>query len=456
MRTIKAAHHIPRYHGKSWLSVGLPRKVKDWSSGKDKSIATDCTDEKSLSRTLKDLNAKNAWVWPKRKHFFFSDLHGDPDAFAASLVSSGGVKKTGPKACDFILSEQGKKANFIIGGDCFDKGPSSLNLLRTIHHLKKQGARVRVLAGNHDVRVLFGMVSVGRKQETTNEHFFIRTGQKIIPLLKEVWDEYLEGKKSLKDVPSKKKCRELLYPHAEWFEEFPKLAQGQLNSHQIERELSRIHKKNDSFEAKCEKAGLDLRKVYAAVQKWKELFLEPEGEFYWFFKQMRLTFKAGSFLFIHAGLDNVVAKQLSISGTRDLNRRFRHALKGDPYDFYYSPLCNTIRTKYRKSDHPFTNAGARHVRRCGISALIHGHRNLHYGQRIALRSNVLNFECDTTLDSSSRVNEKVRGRGAAVTILDPKGYILGISSDYPHIKVFHPQKTLSALQAQEKQKKVSR
>lgn len=382
---------------------------------------------------------------PETTPLLLSDLHGDPEAFAASLVACGGVKKTGEKPTDFVLTDQGRLANFVIGGDCFDKGPSSLGLLRAIHHLKKQGARVRVLAGNHDVRVLFGILSVGKEQTPESEYFFIRTGQKIIPLLKEITAEYLTGKQALKDVPSKKECRRLLYPSKDWFEQFPNVAEGRISKPQVAREINRIRKKYDSFEGKCEEAGLNLRQVYGAVQKFKELFLDPKGEFYWFFHRMRLVYRNGSFLFVHAGLDNQMAKYISEGGTKEMNRAFRAALKASPFEFYYGSMCNTVRTKYRTVDHPFSQKGARYVRRAGISAIIHGHRNLHNGQRIAMRRGVINFECDTSLDRHTREKEKVRGRGASVTILDPKGLILGVSSDYPFIKVFEPQATLKAL-----------
>jgi len=437
--------HLPRYYGKSWIQPRLPVAAKDWSHGKHKSIEIEKTTHIDLISTLSSLNKSDVWHWPKRKHYFFSDLHGDPEAFAASLVASGGVKKKGPKPDDFVLSRIGKEANFIIGGDCFDKGPTSLGLLRTVLHLKKQGARVRVLAGNHDVRVLFGMVSVGRKKDVLNEHFFIRTGEKIIPLLKEVWDEYLKEGKGLKGIPDKKECRHRLYPGKHWFDEFPIAAAGKLSSSQIKRELDRIYKKYERFENECEKAGLNLRHVYAAVEKWKQLFLIPGEEFSWFFKYMRLAYRSGSLLFIHAGFDNDIAILLRDEGVKELNRIFRKALFDSPFDFYYGSLCNTVRTKYRNVDYPFTKKGARCLRLAGISAVIHGHRNLYHGQRIALRQSVLNFECDTSLDKHTRKKEGVPGPGASVTIIEPDGRILGVSSDYPYIKVFDPVRTLKEL-----------
>lgn len=452
MTKLKSKRFLPQYHGKSWIDVPLPREARDWTHGGVKSIAANDGGRDKLAAVLGTLNKNQAWKFPKRKHFFFSDLHGDPDAFAASLVACGGVKKTGPNTTDFILSEEGKNANFIIGGDCFDKGPSSLGLLRMIQHLKKQGARVRVLAGNHDVRVLFGMVSVGKTQTVESEYFFIRTGQKIIPLLKEIVDEYLSHKGAMKEVPPKKVCRHHLYPKESWFDKFPKAAEGRISGPQVERELTRIRKKYESFEDKCSEAGLTLRQVYAAVMKWRELFLEPKGEFYWFYNRMRLVYRSGSFLFVHAGLDNKIAKFLNEGGTKEMNRAFRAALKDSPFDFYYGSMCNTVRTKYRRVDHPFSDKGARYVRRAGISAVIHGHRNLHNGQRIAMRRSMINFECDTSLDRLTRKKEKVRGRGASVTIIEPKGKILGVSSDYPHIKVFDPHMTLKELQTPHKER----
>ena len=438
-------NYIPLYHGKSWVKPYLPREAMDWTHGNHKSIEQESASVVDLVSTLSLLNKNKTWRWPKRRHFFFTDLHADADAFAASLVASGGVKKRGPKPTDFVLSRVGKDANFIIGGDCLDKGPSGLGLLKTIQYLKTQGARVRILAGNHDVRVMFGMVSVSHKKDVLNEHFFIRTGEKIIPLLKEVWDDYLKKDGGLEGVPGLKECRRRLYPRNAWFDEFPKVAAEAFFPNQMKRELSRLQKKYDRFEEKCTSVGLSLRHVYAAVEKWKELFLSSDGEFNWFYKYMRLSYRSGSLLFIHAGLDNKVAASLRDNGVKELNATFRKALFNSPFHFYYGPLCNTIRTKYRDTDHPFTKKGARCVQDAGISALIHGHRNLYYGQRIVLRHSILNFECDTSLDKNTRKKEGVPGLGAGVTIIEPDGQILGVSSDYPYIKVFDPKKTLKLI-----------
>jgi hypothetical protein len=286
---------------------------------------------------------------------------------------------------------------------------------------------------------------VGGKKDVRNEHFFIRTGQKIIPLLNEVWNAYLKCGDELKGIPNEKTCKQKLFPRRQWCEEFLQVCGGDILPAQVEREVNRIRRKADRFEELCGNHGLDLRQVYAAVQQWKKLFLHKHGEFHWFYKEMRLCYQTGSHLFIHAGVDDVVARRFYKQGVSHINRSFRKAMKGAPFDSYYGPLCNTIRTKYREVDHPFTEKGARWIDRAGVTTILHGHRNLHHGQRIAVRKSQLNLECDTSLDRHTRREEKVVGRGAAVTIVEPAGYILGISSDCPQIKALHPEHTLGEL-----------
>src|SRR5687768_8628819 len=93
-----------------------------------------------------------AWLWPARRILFFCDIHADTDAFLLSLVASGGVERTGAGDEDYQLTPRGRDALFIIGGDCFDKGPENLRLLRCLQHLIELGAEVNILAGNHDLR----------------------------------------------------------------------------------------------------------------------------------------------------------------------------------------------------------------------------------------------------------------------------------------------------------------
>jgi hypothetical protein len=434
-------HHqkfLPIYQGVKWIDPQLPGESELWPLGNHRSTTKEKGQRSSSERLLSELLRESAWRWPKRRLFFFSDLHADADAFIASLIASGGVKKTGESDRDMKLTRAGRKANFVIGGDCFDKGPSNLRLLRVIHHLIKLGARVRILAGNHDIRIKMGIASVGMAPDPRLDHFFIRMGSKAIPMLTEICDEYLQDKGALKEIPSTRDCRRRLYPPKRWFKEFPQLATWIMPDKRAAKEVKRLREKIDSFESDCEQAGLSLRQVYAAALKWQSLFLHPEGEFSWFFKRMRLAYRRGSFLFVHAGVDDRTAKLINRQGVKQLNRQFLENVEGEFFEFYYGPLANTIRTKYRDVDMPLTRKGVELMRDAGIHVIVHGHANRYHGQRIMLRKGMVNFECDATIDRYSREKEGLKGEGAAVTIFHPDRLVLGVSTDYPRIKVFDP------------------
>jgi hypothetical protein len=59
-----------------------------------------------------------------------------------------------------------------------------------------------------------------------------------------------------------------------------------------------------------------------------------------------------------------------------------------------------------------------------------------HGQHIVYRHGLINFECDTTMDHNSRKKEGLNGPGAGVTIIKPEGIVVGISTDYPRIKLY--------------------
>lgn|GEM_PF-153428 len=445
--------YFNRYYGLEWVKAQLPQEPQIWIMGPyNKAVKKDNWSYKGIPSELKDHLQPDSWQWPKRVIYFFSDLHADKDAFIDSLVASGGIKKTGPKDKDFRLTKEGKKANFILGGDCFDKGPSTLRLLKTIKILIDKGADITILTGNHDLRTLIGNVSLLMKRTPANEHFFVRMGIKPMPLFKEIYDTYLSSgskkeskkfKKILKGIPSTEKCRKKLFPSENWAENFAQIAKDNLSEQAIAKEIKRTNKKILSFEKWCEQHDLSLRQVYAAVKIWQKLFLHPKGEFYWFFKHIKMARKEGSFFFVHAGVDDLSAKMIRASGVKSINKQFSQKLKNDPFDLYYGPLGNMVRTKYRDTDRQFTSKGSLILRNAGINAIVHGHRNLYYGQRLMLRRGMVNFECDTSVDINTRKKEGVPGHGASVTIIRPEQMVLGISSDYPFVKVFEPNRFVS-------------
>lgn len=433
---------VPHYHGIEHTGVQLPGETQPWLHGKKRSLHLRRRGHQKTVEQLQELVGQYEWRWPGRTVYFFSDLHADADALMASLVASGGARTSGKHHRHLKLTRQGKQAQFLIGGDCFDKGPSNLELLRILHKLHKCNAHMRILAGNHDVRVMLGMRSVNREALPGCDHFFIRMGAKAVPFLKEINDNYLLHAHSLKHVPGKKQCEKRLYPSEQWFDEFPLEAAELLPQKVIEKELRRVIEKRADFEAQCENAGLSIRRAYAAALQWQKLFLHDKGEFSWFFKHMRLAIGKGSFLFVHAGLDDNIAHLINQKGIKQLNRVFKKQMKGNPMRFYYGPVANAIRTKYRPGDRPLSKAGAQQVHDNDMHVIVHGHKNMLNGQRISLRKSIVHFECDVTLDRHSRARDGLIGQGAGVTIIRPDKKIIGISTDHPYVKVFDPDNLL--------------
>ncbi|GAA4092639.1 metallophosphoesterase [Zhongshania borealis] len=415
-------------------AVVRPSAVVAWQLGKD---PADNADAELLGQSVQFGASVCDWKAPKRTVYFFADPHADADAFMYSLRASGAIKDN--PAGKLSLTKRGKDAVFVIGGDCLDKGPSNLELLRKVRQLIKTGAAVKILAGNHDVRLLMGLRAMKLKSSPQTDHLFVRMGAKVMPLFREVFDLYLrDNPKALASIPDADTCRTALFPSAEWFSEFPLAAAERVSEEAIRRELERMRKKMDSFEKACANVGLTLREVYAAALHCRKLFLSNKGEFSWFFRDMQLAYKSGSYLFIHAGLDDKVVQTMAECGLGGLNREYRKLIKNDLFDFYYGPLANTMRTKYRAVDLPFTNEGVVCAYQQGIHAVVHGHRNRHNGQRLMLRQGMLHIESDTTMDRNSRKKEGLDGIGYGVTIVHPQGQVIGISADYPAAKVFEP------------------
>ncbi|MAX32498.1 MAG: metallophosphoesterase [Halomonadaceae bacterium] len=440
---------LPRYKGKKcWMPEGLPSTAEPWRLGGERAAGKAHRQRSDFSAVMNRAASLSPLKWPKRPVYFVSDPHADAAAFSASLVASGGVKKTGPEHDAFALTKPGRQGLFVIGGDCLDKGPSNLDLLRSVKALFDTGARVKLLAGNHDVRLLMGLRALEEPRSPETEHLFVRMGSKVVPLLREIHDTYLKARtKPLKGIPSAEECRRRLFPSDNWFETFPPQAGRLMSQRNIERELSRMRKKVDTFEDACQKAGLSMREVYATALEAKAQFMHRKGDFAWFFRAMQLAHREGSFLFIHAGLDDGITEVIELESVKSLNRMFDDQIKHDLFEFYYGTLANTMRTKYRKVDLPLTRQGVDRAFRQGVHAVVHGHINHTTGQHIMLRQGMMHIEGDITLDRNSRRKEGLEGHGVGVTIIHPDGKVIGISNDHPHAKVFEPARHLSPADA---------
>jgi len=437
---------IPKISDKKHHADVLSRLPTCWEAWPEDQASVNDSD--ALNVFIKR-SGKNSFTWPKKPVVFISDAHADADAFEASLLAAGAIKRHGSHPCEYVLTKFGKSAEIMVGGDCLDKGPSNLALLRSLAHLYRLKADVTLLAGNHDLRLLMGLLSLERDNDVGSQHFFVRMGKKVVPLFKEVFDQYLASSQWQKGVPSEDECRRVLFPDEDWFESFPFYAAGFLTAEGIDREISKMETKTQKFERHCAAAGLTLQQVYAASMVCRSLFLKRSGEFSWFFRKMCLVKQRGSFLFLHAGLDDRMAMLLAKRGIRYANRAFNKNLRGQNlFNFYYSPLANTFRTKYRDADLPLTKRGTKATTRAGIYVLVQGHVNQCAGQRITLKKGLVHIEADITLDANSRKREGLTGFGAGATLIDKKRGVVGISCDYPQAKVFKPNHNGQLLGAQ--------
>lgn len=427
----------PRYHGESWCRGDLPRRVEAWPRPGRVIIGPNNDQDDILCPEVEAYLKKRLWIWPSKTAYFFCDQHADADAFLLSLVASGGVEKTGDGDKDLRLTEEGKHAVFIIGGDCFDKGPDNLRLLDVIRHLKDLNADVKLLCGNHDLRTYLGMHYAEDKAPRL-DHLFVRMGKKSVPLIKEIVDRYVVPG-GLRPSESEATIRERLFPGPQWASAFPREASGLIPQIKIDKEIGRIAEKCHEFEERLQSFGLTLPLVYAAVQEFRRLFFHPDGKYHWFFNEMALVYRDGSYLFAHAGVNDGVARLLLEHGPNELNRAFHRTLAEDPFTLYHGRLGNVLRTKYREFDYPLTTAGTQALKDAGLHAIVHGHRNILHGHRLVIRQGILNFECDVSVDRNTRKVEGLHGEGAGVVIFRPSGEVLGISSDHPTIKCFTPR-----------------
>lgn len=371
--------------------------------------------------------------------YFFCDLHADAQAFLNSLKLSGLITQQSSTG-RLILTENAQQSQIIIGGDCFDKGPSNLELFQLLTNLRQTGVDLVLLAGNHDIRVLAGLIALDHQKDIRQSHFVVRMGRKTVSLFKEIFDQY----KLATQVPTLTNAEAIaaLSPNASWYTEFKDYADIVLTEKQLKKELKQIHKKQiDLFDA-CLEVGLEPKQLHQTIKFAQRLFIDPNGEFAWFFKELKLLHRSGNYLFCHAGLDDSIAQQLAQTdhSADKLNRRFEHALRtGKIFQIYYSSMGNVVRTKYRDNDFPFTQQGADNLRKTGIYAIVNGHRSHLDGQKIYLRQGILNFECDTELNSNCRQKHGLTSKGESVTIFNTDGMVSALCSDLPQPKQFRSQ-----------------
>ena len=433
-----SAPKLPSYQGLQWIEATLPDHAALWLEQQPFGWMIDDPVDQSLIDELKALSHLDKWHWPDHLILFVSDLHADVDAFSSSLVASGLFRREGPAPEQISVIENAPTFEIIIGGDCLDKGPANLPLLKLIRWLYDQNILVTLLSGNHDLRLQLAINTLDTPECSLNGHFLIRLGSKVMPLCVELLKEYPLSIDEMAKLPNEATCKQNLLPSEAWYQEFEQRAKSHLTDAQIATEIRRLCARKQRFFRAAEQANLSMQQIYAALLRWRQLFMQSDGDFHWFIAQQQLLCRRGSFVFLHAGCDDLIAERLALEGEERLNQEYSQARQGDAFHLYFSALGNMLRTKYRSQDPQLSTKSRAALDKAGIHALVHGHRNLHHGQRITLRAKTLHFECDSTLNQTTRKEEGLVGKGAAVTLFYPDGWVIGISSDYPSAKCFCP------------------
>lgn len=430
---------LPPVHDELRELTGLPRECIRWPVHEPHSGCGSPDSARRLTASLKAAATHGAWTWPEQPVVFISDPHADAEGFLRSLLAAGVIRRTGTGLRDFHLTPFGQSAHVVVGGDCLDKGPSNLDMLDTLQALYATGADIRLLAGNHDLRLLLAVLALASPRAVLTEHLFVRMGRKALPLLREVWDRHLANR-PLHHLPDEATCRARILPRPGWADAFPAAARSHLPVATITKELSRLREKGTQFDQDLARAGLTFRMAYAAAMECQRLFLDPGGPYGWFTARMDLICRIGSILFVHAGLDDAMCDLLNRGEEARLNARYREDMRRDPFTFYSGSVANLVRTKYRSTDKQLTTTGVRQLHRMGIKMVVHGHVNNHAGQRLLVKHGMLHLEGDVTLDRASRSLEGLPGIGAGATLIYPSGDVVGLSSDFPKAKHFQPER----------------
>lgn len=404
----------------------LPRTLGPWPEASSEQIAS----------CLANARMHGGWHWPDRPIVFVSDPHADAEGFLRSLIAAGVIRRDRD---GISLTPFGQQARIILGGDSLDKGPSNLALLDAIADVIDAGTHVQILAGNHDLRMRMAIGSVQGERTVLNEHLFVRMGRKILPALREVLGRFVTDE-DLAKVPDEATCRARLLPRENWSERFSQAARAELPQKAIRKEVHKLEEKLAKFDTDRLRIGLSYRELLVSLRKCHQIFFEPDSHYGWFYQGMDVVARSGSLLFVHAGLCDTMCDALAANGIEAVNAEYRAGADAATLGFYFGPLANLVRTKYRGTDCALTDHGVRALHQAGLHMVVQGHVNNHEGQRLCAKKGLLHLEGDITLDRTSRALEGLDGIGTGATLIFPTGDVIGLSRDYPWAKHFAPER----------------
>lgn len=372
---------------------------------------------------------------PECPHVMLTDIHADPEAFLRSLALAGVISHP---AVDAPLTTFGRKAKVVLGGDYLNKGPANLELLKVLRAFHAAHGNTVVLGGNNDLLVLMGLAYAGRKGTATTQHMFIRMAEKAMPLLREVFDTFVHGDPDVTYM-AEDAAKDWLLPAKNWQETFPAVASRIMSADQVDHERKRLPKTLKGYEDARNKAGLTHAQVQAAVVKAQRLANTPTSDLGWLFSSLRLLYQAGSYLFVHAGVDDTLALRLQTSGVDGVNALFDRLVQQHDLALYYGSVGNAFRTRYHpKKNRLLSPEGVEAIHATGVKAVVHGHRGTKKGQRLVWRCGLLHVEGDTTMDSTSRKVDNLVGAGQGALHLETDGRLVAVAADWHQAKVFAP------------------
>ncbi|MDF1716146.1 MAG: metallophosphoesterase family protein [Antarcticimicrobium sp.] len=420
-------HLLPPVFDTDACLPDLPRRLEPWPGAATHPQVASC---------LERARRHGGWRWPDKPVIFLSDAHADAEGFLRSLIAAGVVRRRGAR---IELTAFGRGARIVLGGDSLDKGPSNLALLDAIAALRATGADIHILAGNHDLRMRMAIAALRGPRSALHDHLFARMGRKILPALREVLVRFVTAA-DLARLPDEAACKTRLMPRQDWAVRFAAAARAELRPKVVAKEIRKLEEKLRKFDRDRARSGMSYREILAAALKCHEVFFEPGGTYAWFYETMDVVARSGSLLFVHAGLCDNMCDALVTEGPAAVNARYREAAERASPGFYFGPLANLVRTKYRASDCELTDRGVSALHRAGIHMVVQGHVNNHEGQRLLAKRGLLHLEGDVTLDRASRALEGLEGIGAGATLIFPSGDVIGLSRDYPRAKHFAPDR----------------
>lgn len=355
------------------------------------------------------------WHFPKRPVFFTTDIHGDVKALNRSLhhgrIGYGIVDEEAPE-----LSHYGSSGTFIIGGDLIDKGPSSVKVLKAVNDLCIKN-NVRVLMGNHDLRTIVGLEGLYSNNPLA-KHSLVRLGSRLVELSIDVsgnlpYKVYQNGyRRASSDYES------VFTIDEKWERDFRDSVRGALKS-RVEKEIRKTRKKAHELR------GAMLQQQMSYILLWK--LLDQLYNFMYsleFVKNIEVLYRAGSFLFVHAGLNDTAASYIAKHGVEGLNQYARRSLKTHPFHTYNGWIGDLTRTKnvgYKPSNYfSLTDKGTSLLHSIGIHGFLRGHQSNIKGPTVSAtphKEPLLEIGCDCCMNMNSRREEGVYTPGHSLVRL---------------------------------------